>query len=278
VKLCLVLALLALATPAAAQYYPPPSSGAIDDYGVFPPRHSSAFHSEIECGGGGLSTAGSPEGWLVGYSPTGTGGTASAANGRIQGLTFNTLGTSIGLCQFSVGTTSPGFTNMYMSGAGGTFDFANGTAKFFAAFDERTPSDATNTYSIRIGFVDSPAAESTDGCFFRYTNGVNSAKWEMVARKNDVETAADTGITYTLGARRTFGIVVAGGVTCTFYNNNLALSPVIDTNVPSGNNRSTNAGIVMMKTLGTLEVYNLNLDYMAVEQRPAVARNWTALP
>jgi hypothetical protein len=276
VKLWLVFVLL-LATPATAQYFPPQTASGVNDFDVFPPRHSDHFHTEIECGGGPLGTAGSPEGWLSGYGPTGTGGTANATNGRIQGLTFNTLGTSSGLCQFSVGTTATNYTNMYLAGQGGTFDFANGTAKFFAAFDERTPSDTSNTYTIRLGFVDSTTTETSDGCFFRYTNGVNSGKWELVSHKNDAlpanETALDSGLTYTLGTRRTFGIKVEGAVTCTFYNNNTVLG-VIDTNVPTGNNHSTNAGIVMLKTLGPLEVYNLNLDYMAVEQRPAVARNW----
>ncbi|MFV4701614.1 hypothetical protein ACNJUI_21545, partial [Mycobacterium tuberculosis] len=58
-----------------------------------------------------------------------------------------------------------------------------------------TLSDGTNTYTTRLGFIDSNGGESTDGVFFRYTDGVNAGKWQAVCRSNGTETTADTGIT-----------------------------------------------------------------------------------
>lgn len=117
----------------------------------------------------------------------------------------------------------------------------------------RTPailSDVTNTYSMRVGFIDSVSAESTDGVFFRYAYTVNSGKWQFVTRANGVETITDTGITFAAATNyrmqiqvqpdglKAFGII--DGV-------NVASSTLT---IPVGAGRETGFGAMLLKTAG----------------------------
>lgn len=61
-------------------------------------------------------------------------------------------------------------------------------------------SSGTQRYTIRAGFMDSFTAEPSNGHYFRYTDSVNSGKWQCVSRKAGVETAVDSTVTYTYGA------------------------------------------------------------------------------
>ena len=78
-------------------------------------------------------------------------------------------------------------------------------------------SDGTNTFTVRLGFIDTDTGESTDGCFFRYTDGTNSGKWQGVCRNNNTESTCDTGITvaaatfYRLNVKVNAGPPAAGG-------------------------------------------------------------------
>lgn len=253
---------LALAAAAAAQYYPP------DDYASFPPRHAQNFFAEMDCGSGGLSTQGSGD-WI-----------GQVATGTIVAPNTNSTG-SAGLCQISTGNAATGRASITLgidattAQKAGPLDFGLGTTKFFAAFDEGTASNATDTYVARVGFFDSVTAAPVDGCYFRYTHGTNSGKWQIVSVQNSTETAADSGITWTAATRRTFGVVATGGTSCAFYNNGAQVtnSPIA-TNVPTGGTKTVTAGVFVLKSASTVDTLALYLDYQAALQIPATPRSW----
>jgi len=74
-------------------------------------------------------------------------------------------------------------------------------------FETRVGVEALSTsvqdFTIRFGFMDSVAADPTDGHFFRYTHGTNSGNWQCVTRNNGVETAHISGPT---GSSRATGV------------------------------------------------------------------------
>lgn len=128
-------------------------------------------------------------------------------------------------------------------------------------------SDATNTYTVRFGFMDSITAEPTDGHFIRYTHGTNSGKWQAVTRINNVETATDTGETATAMTNgspmnRWKIIVDNSGTSVDFYLNDRR----IVTHSPSGftgSSRLTGIGYSMIKSAGTTS-RALIIDYTLI--------------
>lgn len=54
--------------------------------------------------------------------------------------------------------------------------------------------NVTDNFTVRFGFMDSTAADSVDGHYFRYNYNSNGGRWEAITRNNSLETATDTGI------------------------------------------------------------------------------------
>lgn len=142
--------------------------------------------------------------------------------------------------------------------------FGGGVATFKSYMSVPTLSNLTDTFALRVGFINSIAAESTNGVFFRYTNGVNAGKWQAVARNNNVETAVDTLNTPVAGAWSKFNIIVnAAGTSAAFYINN-ALVATVPTNIPTGAGKETGYGIYVQKSAGTTSVSALSCDFINV--------------
>lgn len=94
-------------------------------------------------------------------------------------------------------------------------------------------SDGTDTYTIRIGFVNTFSSTPTSGAYFRYTHGTNSGKWEAVTVDSGVETAEDTGITADISTFHIFKVVAnAAGTQIDFYIDGVKTND-ITTNIPS---------------------------------------------
>lgn len=126
-------------------------------------------------------------------------------------------------------------------------------------------SDGTDTYTSRLGFLDSVSAEPTDGCYFRYTHGTNGGRWQAVTRAAGAETATDTGV----AAAATwvyFEIEVnAAGTSVAFYING-ALVATNTTNIPTSGNL-TGIGTSHIKSAGTTN-REFRLDLMAYSFDP----------
>lgn len=56
-------------------------------------------------------------------------------------------------------------------------------------------SNASNNFSLRLGFGDATGASNIpDGLYFFYNHNNNSGRWSAVARRNSVETKVDTSV------------------------------------------------------------------------------------
>lgn len=125
-----------------------------------------------------------------------------------------------------------------------------------------TLSDGTNTYTIRIGLMNTNQSAPTNGCFFRYTDSVNSGKWEAVTVDNGTETAQDTGITAIIATMEKFKVEVnSAGTEAKFYHNG-TLTNTITTNIPTASNRLVGEGMTWIRTAGTTNLIALTSDYL----------------
>jgi hypothetical protein len=187
---------------------------------------------------------------ITGMAQSLTGGSIVAANGDQNHPGIITLST------LAVATNSAAITT-----AANAVRFGAGAARLAVIFRIPTLSDATDTFTARVGFCDATNAESTDGAFIRYTHGTNSGKFQFVTRNNSTETATDTGITVGLNTwyRVQIDVNAAGtSATCTINGTLVATNT---TNIPTAAGRET--GIVpgyIQKSLGT-NPRTLDIDY-----------------
>jgi hypothetical protein len=199
-------------------------------------------------------------------------GGVSVNSGTNAISTFGVDGTeqSSGVVASSTGTNTTGGAGIATASTDLiTFGFGF-TYKFTARVALSAASDGTDTYTVRIGFLDSQTANSTDGAYFRYTHGTNSGKWEAVTVSNGVETAEDTGIA---GAGDTsfhhFEITATG--TQIDFKIDGSLTNDITTNIINDASRLTSHGVHIRKSAGTTARI-LYTDYLDLIMTRSTAR------
>jgi hypothetical protein len=178
----------------------------------------------------------------------------------------------IGIVQLSTGTTATGVsaaqTDMAMA------ELGNGRHRLRWDVALQALSDGTETFTTRVGFIDSAAAESTDAVMFRYNHAVNGGKWECVTRSNGVETATDSGVVPNPGSAaanyQVFEIEVNAAATSAAFYINGNLVGTIATNIPAGAGRRLGIGAFMLKSAG-LTARTMSLDLVTWIHDPTVA-------
>ena len=132
-------------------------------------------------------------------------------------------------------------------------------------------SDGTDTYTVRVGFLDSHNGTPTDGAYFRYTHSVNSGKWQAVTVSNSTETAEDTGITSEVDIFHVFEVIANSDATqVDFYIDGVKTND-ITTNIINSSARLTGYCCTIEKTAGaTARV--LYADYCQVIKTRTTAR------
>lgn len=113
-------------------------------------------------------------------------------------------------------------------------------------------SDGSNTYTIRVGWMDSNSpGEPSNGVFFRYTDGVNSGNYQFVARSSSSETVINTGTvpTTSSSAPQSLKVVIdpSGSLVEGFIDG--VSTGTITTNIPTSTNLGQYAHII--KSVGT---------------------------
>lgn len=202
--------------------------------------------------------------WAIGTSGSGSGAIADVSIGA-----FN----AVGIVSFPLGTVAGarafiGPNNGSVVGV----KLGSGRARFQSRLAVHQLSNGTDTYVARSGFIDAMTGESTDGCFFRYTDGVNAGKWQAVCRSNGTETTVDTGVTPVADTFQRFLVDVnAAGASTTFYIDG-ALVATITTNIPTGAGRETGYGVELNRTLGTAAANGVYVDFCEVDYTFTAAR------
>jgi hypothetical protein len=189
-------------------------------------------------------------------------------------ITFDSSSGSI--AQGTATTARPGVATLSIAGSSSarvsltgnsTFDnlFLGNSAVWTAnaAFSVPTLSNGTVRFTLRFGFIDSVTAESTDGCFFRYSDNVNSGKWQGVCRDNTTESVCDTGVTVGAGNWDDIKVGVnSAGTLATFVVNDTS-SCTINSNIPTAAGRLTTYGVYVQKNISTT-TRTVDIDYMDI--------------
>jgi hypothetical protein len=214
----------------------------------------SEFYSILHC----LSTVSNSE-WSFIASGTGT-SWAIVTPGGVN---------AVGVIRGALGTLAT--NRIALVGGPGTGNFTHrlgrGVSKFTSRRATATLSNATNTYTERLGFMDSLTGDPVDGAYWRYTHGVNSGKWQCVTRSNNVETAVDSGITNTAGTtsyNRLSVLVNATGTAAEYWFND-TLVQTITTNIPTAAGRETGWAHTVVRSTGTVAVNAIEVDYCEVK-------------
>jgi hypothetical protein len=245
---------------------------AMDGAAVWVPRFGQfgamrrQFYTQIDC----ITNPPSANGLvlLMGDFAANAAGTGAAFT-AITGLTG-----VFGVWSLDMGTTTTGYVSL-MNSANVTnlnIRFGEGRAKFQAKGAIHVLSDGTNTFTSRIGFLDTNFGESADGAFFRYTHGVNSGEWQAVTRSNNTETATDTNVAVVADAFKRFRIEVnAAGTSVAFYIDDVLVA-TNTANIPTGVGRDVGYGAMGLKSAGTAATSAWYLDFMEVEYNFTTAR------
>ena len=177
-----------------------------------------------------------------------------------------------GILSASTGTTSGGQAGLFSATVSTMLLLGNNDAwSYESVLRIPTLSDATNTFTVRAGFVDDNAAESVDGCYFRYTNGTNSGRWQGVCRSNSTESTCDTGITVAANTWYRLNVSVNGAGNSADFATDGTSRCQITANIPTASGRDTGFGANILKTVGTT-ARTFQIDYMEVRGDLAASR------
>jgi hypothetical protein len=155
-----------------------------------------------------------------------------------------------GVYAIYTGTTSSGFAiiHRYHSGMWPKV----GQQRFDIGVQIPTLSDGTDRYTLVLGFGDSNTGttDNVDGYYFKYSDNVNSGKWQLVTSNSSTRTTADSGIT--VAASTWYGLTAilnAAGTSVEFFIDGVSVG-TITTNIP-GATRTYGANGRIVKALGT---------------------------
>lgn len=155
-----------------------------------------------------------------------------------------------GIVQLYTGTSSSGQASMVASVAG--LNTTKGAIRFGAAFKLSALSNGTNRYLARAGIghtIDS--IDTRSGVFFRYSDNVNSGKWQAVCNVSDgTETTADTGITADTGWHTWEFQINALATSAEFFIDGASVA-TISTNLPTANDILALCPATIVKSAGT---------------------------
>lgn len=111
-------------------------------------------------------------------------------------------------------------------------------------------SDGTNTYSIRMGIVDSMTAAPVDGFYFRSPAGAGN--WTAVVEDDNSETTAGTGVAYDAnGAYHSFVIKHIPGTGVRFWIDG-SIVATITTGLPDNGAVLSQRGVGIFKSAGAV--------------------------
>lgn len=166
--------------------------------------------------------------------------------------------------------SSNSFASMYS--IANSLVLGGGIYRSKCGFRLQSLSNSTDRWSLRVGGMGDISSQSpfdgsalpANGFFFRYTDNVNSGKWQIVCIQAGAETAVDTGITAATGTWYDFGFICsADGTSVSFYNGSTLIG-TISTNVPTAG--MAYMAISCVKTVGGNGLDAVHLDYYWAQQ------------
>ncbi|MFN3939005.1 MAG: hypothetical protein ACK4IY_00370 [Chitinophagales bacterium] len=211
----------------------------------------------------GISTAGGSNDIIASSNGSGAGSTATSATSatNVVGLVRSQTGTDMD------GRTSCATYNSAILLGGGQWTYElriNGIAALSDAYGD------AEIYQLLVGFYDVNSAQNqSDGVYFLYdragvsVGSASSANWQLVTSSNATRTFTTSSTTVSTGASTLKIIINAAGTSADFYINNTNIG-TLSTNIPTGTNRATGFGWMLIKSAGTTN-RAMEIDYLSVQ-------------
>lgn len=131
-----------------------------------------------------------------------------------------------------------------------------------------TASTVTNRYNLRIGLGDTFAGDQANGCYFDYTDNVNSGNWVTKTAQAASRTATNTAVS-TSGAFANFGISVnAAGTSVVFTINGTTVRTETAT-IPTA---AIAPFVQITRSAGTIAASSVYIDLFYLTQTLTVSR------
>lgn len=149
----------------------------------------------------------------------------------------------------------------------GDFCLGGGPIYFGAMAYVPQLSDVTDRYKVSVGFSSkvTEAQAQDDGLFFRYTDNVNSGRWQACKAVNGTITAADTGVTVQNSTYDHLEILVNSAGTTAIFSINGTVTNTVTALGTGGSQNSTAPYYRITKTAGTNNRY-FALDIIEARQ------------
>jgi hypothetical protein len=212
------------------------------------------FLSSIRTGGSG----GSPK---LGWATVVSGWQQFAGEASNPGIIYNA----------SSATGAPGTSDAILLDLGptseGAFLLGGSTLISNWVVNLGTLSNGTNRYISYIGLTDDSAValsnngvvQSQNGCFFKYSDNINSGNWQIVCGNAGTYTIVNTNVAATIGFHN-FGITINSTATSvTFTIDGITVGTAIITNIP--NNIVVGPCILLESVIGNLQFFYVDLYY-----------------
>jgi len=183
---------------------------------------------------------------------------AAASGGSISNFNGAGVAKHPGVLRYTLGTSTSGTGNMWVNTTRSVL-FGNSVYhRIDWVLKILQLSNATDNYTLRVGYINSGTAEGSDAAEFRYNHGVNSGKWERVTINNTAVTATDTTIAAQTSTWSRFTVIVnPAGTNAEFFIDGVSVGSNT-TNIPA-NNRPLTQGMMFVKTAGTTDTAFLDI-------------------
>jgi hypothetical protein len=187
--------------------------------------------------------------------------TATGAGSSI-GQVATTLAGSVGEVNCAMGTTTTAICAISSNGAAMFIGLGVTTNENRIAII--IPSNGTNTYTLRSGiYANVLTGTVTDGCFFRYTDSVNSGKYQAVCDAASSETANDTGIAANADTlEHKFTVVFNAAASSVAFYIDGSLTNTLTSNIPA-TSTGLGYGAGVYRSAGTANIVPIRFDYVS---------------
>lgn len=130
-------------------------------------------------------------------------------------------------------------------------------------------STVTNTYTLRVGLGDTKNADEANGCYFEYTNGVNSGNWQYKTAAASVRTTNNSTTAVTAAWHNLQIAINAAGTSVSFFVDGVSLGTAITTNIPT---LAITPFVDIVRSAGTIAANSVQIDTMYMNQVLTTAR------
>lgn len=215
------------------------------------PSKYVSFYDDF-LGGGSL---GSP---YFASAVNGTSATIATTPTAGNGATVARPGTVV----FYAGSTNgSGYAQLYGDSRNAILSFSGGVISYETAVFIYALSNGTTRFRIDAGMIAqiAPSSSIANGCYFTYSDIINSGNWQFNCTNASSTTSVDTGIAASTSWVKLGFVMNAAGTSAQAYVNGSAAGSAITTNIPTGN------GVTFVwqinKTVGT-GVAQFTMDYL----------------